>query len=629
MPTSKFLFFTFIVVAECAFTLPLLHAADPPAKSKPQTPPPSLPSESLEQQQSESGPEPTPLLPPDDSPPAPPGQARPSQNVTINLINRLVQRGVLTQADAAELIKQAEEDAALARNQAAAAAAAVAAQDNGPDDAVRVTYVPENVKAQIRDQVKDEVIAQARAERWTSPDATPDWARRIRLFGDIRIRYQGNYFPSGNDNTGAYPNFNAINTGAPFDISGTVFSPQFNVDQNRQRMIMRARLGADIDLGEGFTSDFRIGTGQDNSPVTQNQTVGLANNGQGGDFSKYAVWLDRAFIRYDIGGRPDADLALMAGRFDNPFFTTSRMVWEDEIGFDGVAIQGRYEIVKGVTPFFTAGIFPIFNTDFNFSTIQPAKFKSNDKWLNAVQFGVDLKADHDAEAKLGVAYYEFRHVEGKLSDPFVPLTAQDQGNTDDSRPSFAQNGNTYMALRNIVPDALNNFGTTNQFQYFGLATPFHVLEYNARIDLNFFEPWQISLLGDYAKNLALDETNLNTLGINNRGSNNPDGSVGSYTGGDTAWFVGLQVGKPVFEKAGDWNATFGYRYVESDAVIDGFNDSDFGSPLTGTNLKGYTVGASVALSPRVKFGVRWMGANNIDGPAYKSDLLQLDLSAKF
>src|SRR5262249_57589686 len=39
----------------------------------------------------------------------------PSQNVTVNLINRLVERGVLTQADATELIKQAEEDAAAAR----------------------------------------------------------------------------------------------------------------------------------------------------------------------------------------------------------------------------------------------------------------------------------------------------------------------------------------------------------------------------------------------------------------------------------------------------------------------------------------------------------------------------------
>jgi hypothetical protein len=394
-------------------------------------------------------------------------------------------------------------------------------------------------------------------------------------------------------------------------------------------MILRVRLGADINLNDGFTAGIRLGTGNDNQPVSENQTLGLANNGQGGNFSKYAIWLDRGFIRYDIGGRPDADFALIAGRFDNPFFTTSRMVWEEDIGFDGVAASGKYEVLKGVTPFFTVGIFPVFNTDFNFSTTQPAKFKSEDKWINAVQFGLDLKSDCQVEAKVAVAYYDYKNIEGKLSDPFTPLTSSDQGNTDDSRPSFAQNGNTYMALRDIVPSELNNFGTTNQWQYFGLATPFHVLEYNGRLDLNFFEPYQITLLGDYAKNLALDPTAVNAIAINNRGSNNADGSVGNYAGGDTAWYVGLQFGKAVFEKAGDWNATFGYRYVESDAVVDAFNDSDFGSPLTGTNLKGYTAGASIAISPKVKIGVRWMGANNIDGPAYKSDLIQLDLSAKF
>ena len=40
--------------------------------------------------------------------------APPSQNVTVNLINRLVQRGVLTKEDASELIRQAEADAELA-----------------------------------------------------------------------------------------------------------------------------------------------------------------------------------------------------------------------------------------------------------------------------------------------------------------------------------------------------------------------------------------------------------------------------------------------------------------------------------------------------------------------------------
>lgn len=83
----------------------------------------------------------------------------PSQNVTINLINRLVERGVLTKQDSQDLIRLAEEDAAVARATAATVAhdvamareAAVAAvQQTAPpvtDDQVRVTYIPETVKA--------------------------------------------------------------------------------------------------------------------------------------------------------------------------------------------------------------------------------------------------------------------------------------------------------------------------------------------------------------------------------------------------------------------------------------------------------------------------------------------------
>ena len=42
-----------------------------------------------------------------------------SQNVTINLINRLVKKGVLSEDDAKDLIQQAEKDAAEASTQAA------------------------------------------------------------------------------------------------------------------------------------------------------------------------------------------------------------------------------------------------------------------------------------------------------------------------------------------------------------------------------------------------------------------------------------------------------------------------------------------------------------------------------
>src|SRR5271167_754134 len=602
-----------------------------------------------------------------------------SQNVVINLINRLVQRGVLTKEDAAELIKMAEEDAAAARAEAAQAAQASQAAQAvplptarpesataqelatspqllpdlsalptlkqttpppapgpvpeptpalvaGPDDTVRVTYIPEVVKKQMRDEIEQEVLAQAREENWAAPRTFPDWVSRIRLFGDIRTRYEGDYFPSGNDNTGAFPNFNAINTGPPFDTSGSEFPPELNVDKTRNRVRLRARAGLEADLGDGFTIGMRGATGENDSPVTENQTLGVANGGQGGNFSKYSLWLDRAFLKYELGGRPDRDLSITAGRFDNPFFGTT-MIWADDLGFDGFVLQGRYQILKGVTPFITLGLFPVFNTDFNFATNNPSKFNSEDKWLYAGQIGTNWRIDRDFSMKLGLAVYDFDNIEGHFSTPFVPLNATDAGNTDDSRPAFAQKGNTYFALRRILATAQNDFGTIDQFQYFGLATAFRELAFTGELDLNHFEPFRAALLGEYVTNLAFNGTAINAIAVNNRGQSSSSGTPGSFVGGNTAWIISLKVGNPILEKRWDWNLFLNYRYVESDAVVDGFNDSDFGGG--GTNLKGYVVGGSLALSPNVWLTLRWLSANAVAGPPYKNDILQFDINGRF
>jgi len=609
-------------------------------------------------------------------------KAVPSQNVTINLINRLVERGVLPKEDAVTLIQQAESDAVLAREMAAATQAAVddaraVVSQAGPilgippqlpptpdiapyggESAVRVTYIPENVKAEIRDQLKAEVLAQARGERWADPRTLPEWTTRIRLFGDVRTRYEALYFPNGNDNTGAFPNFNAINTGAPFDISGTVFSPQLNVDEDRTRLRLRVRLGAETNLGEGFSAGVRVVTGESNSPTSPNQSLGAAGSGQGGNFSKYAIWLDRGFLKYetgteapkpvpepepldDKGGKavagsreisaPAAEtrnrkVVITLGRFDNPFFA-SEVIYDDDLGFDGIAGQVKYEVWKNFTPFLTLGAFPVFNTDLNFSTNRPDKFPSTDKWLYAGQLGLDWRPHKDFTVKIGGAYYVFDRIAGQLSDPFTPLTAQDAGNTDTTRPSFAQKGNTYMALRNIVPTADNNFGTSSQFQYFGLVTPFRVLGITGKIDYTRYEPFTLTFFGEYLKNLAFDKNDIEPRAINNRGPNTAAGLPGLYDGGDTAWIAGIRLGHPTLDKRWDWNVAANYRWVESDAVVDGFADSDFGGG--GTNVKGYTFGGALALGSRVALGLRWMSSNQIAGPPLKNDTLQVDVSGKF
>jgi hypothetical protein len=61
--------------------------------------------------------------------------------------------------------------------------------------------------------------------------------------------------------------------------------------------------------------------------------------------------------------------------------------------------------------------------------------------------------------------------------------------------------------------------------------------------------------------------------------------------------------------------------------VDGFNDSDFGGG--GTNLKGYVVGGSLALSPNVWLTLRWLSANAVSGPPYKNDIFQFDINGRF
>lgn len=570
------------------------------------------------------------------------GPAPKSLNVVVNLINRLVQKGVLTSDDSAELMKMAENDATEAQQQqvatqeallqTAVSQAVTAAQAAAPsgeaaaEDAVRITYIPEAVKAQMRDEIKKELVAEAQSDKLVIGNNTPEWMERFHVFGDIRIRAEGDYFPGGNDNTGAFPNFNAINTGSPFDVSGTVFSPQINVDQDRQRIRLRARLGMTVDLTDGFSIGMRIATGENNSPVTTNQSLGLANQGQGGNFSKYAIWLDRGFIRYEAGGQPNKNLSVAAGRFDNPFFSTE-IVWDDDVGFDGLALTARYEVANGITPFFAGGAFPVFNTDFNFSSNRPDKFESDDKYLYGAQLGTDVKAGKGLSFRGSVAYYYFDNVEGRLSDPYTPVNSSDAGNTDNTRPSFAQKGNTYRPLRNIVANANNNFGTINQFQYFGLATPFENLALTGKVTYDGFEPVRLTLFGEWIKNLAFDKGAIEKIAVNNRGPKGGINSAGAFEGGDVAWIVGLNVGTADLTERGHWGLGFNFRHVESDSVIDGFNDSDFG--LGGTNVEGFTLSGAVAISKNVTLGLRWFSADSIAGPPAKNDVILLDLNAKF
>lgn len=558
--------------------------------------------------------------------------AAPSSNATVNLINLLVKQGTLSEEQAAALIKQADDEAYVARQatrDAAAKADSAEKKATGAADAVsppgtkRVTYVPEIVRKQLREEIRAEVMDRAHKEGWASPGLYPEWAQRIKFYGDIRTRYEGDYFPPGN---GPLQNFNATNTGSPFleDNANAVnpyFPPTYNTSQDRNRFRFRARLGADVNLFEGFTAGLRIATGESSSPVSLNQTFG----GNGGNFSKYALWLDRAFVKY----QPTQDFAASVGRFDNPFWSPTDLVWYRDLGFDGLAVQAKQEIAEGLTPFFAGGAFPVFNTDLNagLNTVDlsgPIKSPSRDKWLFGAQGGFAARFDPETTLTMAVAYYDFTNVQGKLSSTCLVATATDSCNTDLLRPPFAQKGNTYMRLRDI-PTLISPVTTLN-YQYYGLASDFRPIVASAQLDFAQFNPIHIILDAEYVWNTAFDRSAVAAAAVNNFGPTTT-GDPGAYNGGNQGWLARLTVGNKQIKHLWDWNAHVGYKYLESDAMVDAFVDSDFG--LGGTNLKGYFIGGNVGLGENIWASVRWMSANNIAGLPYAVDIVQLDLNARF
>lgn len=354
------------------------------------------------------------------------------------ILELLVARGVITQGDADTIVSQAEVVEPVPSQQASAPLpqAGVAA-----DGTQTVTYVSPVVREQIVEQVRAELGQQAQAEGWSRPGETPEWTRRIQLYGDVRVR--GEMRGYDRDNGDIFENFAAMNGGDPFntnvDLPGYEGPPFVNTLQDRNRFRLRGRLGVKAQITDWITADLRIATGADNGPVSTNQTLGADGTG------KYHLWLDRASIRL----APTQDVAIDIGRFANPFWT-SDLIFDNDMNFDGVAISGGGAVTDGVRLFGTLGAFPIFNTDMNFGTInaRPVEeggsggrhFKSQDRYLFAVQAGVEFQASEDISVKLAGGYFHFDNMEAQLSAPcyWYELVCS----TDALRPAFQQFGNT-------------------------------------------------------------------------------------------------------------------------------------------------------------------------------------------
>ncbi len=434
-------------------------------------------------------------------------------------------------------------------------------------DVVRVPYIPEVVMRQIKEELRQEIVAQAKGERWGDPGSLPDWLNRISFDGDLRLRYQRDGFPAGN--------------ALPASYNPTGLNQISNTTDTHNYLRVQAKLGMKAKVSDSTFVAFRLSTGTTTNPVSNNQTLGTG-------FNKSSLVWDRAYVQ----SAPYDWLALSGGKMPNPWLG-SDLVWDSDVNFEGISAQFKQRATEQWSGFLTAGAFP-------FQDIQRSDTVfANSKWLYGAQLGTKWTAMNASTAQIGIALYDFKHVEG------IPNATLGSHFLDGTAAQSMQKGNSLM-LVNAVGDPT----------IYGLSSKFRELNITAKMDWATFDPVHVMLSGDYVKNLGFDASEISQR-------TGQAALVPKVTGYQAV----LAVGNTRVKQRGDWQASVAYKYLERDAVLDALTDSDF--HLGGTNAKGFILGASYGLDKETNLGLRWISTDQIDGSPLSIDTLQVDLSMRF
>ncbi len=509
------------------------------------------------------------------------------RNTVINLLEGLVQKGVLTREQAQAMVKSAEDKAAA---QAKADAARKAAEAKAEQGAVRVPYVPQIIQDKIRSAVKKDlekdvtrdVVADAKEQHWGVPGALPDWINRLDIHGDIRLRGESDMYAHGNSQQ--YPDFSAINAAGGIERAGANALLNTSVDRYRERA--RLRLDIDAHVTDALTAGVQIGYDNQSFAVSTSQTLGTY-----GQNTSLAVY--QAYLRYDRkGGAGFPWLTLEGGRFANPFYSTA-LVWYPDLNFDGtygtlrVPFGGADQKPRNV--FFTVGAFPL----------QEIQLSYRDKWLLASQLGLDLPWSGGGRASLAAAYYDYDHITGvrnSVNSTLENFTA----------PPILQKGNTLYDISNNPLDPTVNL--------YALAADYRELEVTAGLDLPV-GGHKLSLTADYVNNIGYNQQAI----FARTGLQVPKRGLG--------YLADLGFGSAETGRAGTWDASIEYRYLQRDAVVDAFADQDF--HLGGTDAKGYVLGGQWWFLDHTSLWVRYFSTNAIDGPPLGIDMIFVDVNAAF
>lgn len=211
---------------------------------------------------------------------------------------------------------------------------------------------------QILTETKEEVRKQlAKGES----DLLPKWVQNVKFKGDLRLRYQWQ------------------------DKEGST-------DRHRGRV--RFRFGAETKVLDTLKVGFRLASGG-TDPRSTNQTFQDS-------FSSKGINLDQAYALWE----PTGWVSLVGGKFKNPLWKPSDLIWDGDINPEGGAAMFQYNASEQMGLFANVGFFILDET----------KSSGDDPLMWVVQPGFDWKINDVASFKGAVSYYAFSNVEGHELD---------------------------------------------------------------------------------------------------------------------------------------------------------------------------------------------------------------------
>lgn len=533
------------------------------------------------------------------------------RNTVVNLVDALVEQGVLT-ADQADTLKtkarekaEADANAEVARAEAAEAAAE---RLTGGKEVTRVNYIPEfikddirmQVRAELREEVTEDVIAIAKQEEWGVAGALPEWVRNMRVWGNFRLREQSDLRLA---TSALVPDFAAINQAGGIQRAGN--EAFLNTTEDFHRLRARMRVNVALQPLEKLEIRTRLITGVVEDPRSANLDFGRNGN------NNFDFVMDRAYMEWtETNDDGHTWLTLTGGRMPIPFLHTF-MLWDPDMNLDGLRATARWNFggdsnfdldSARSSVYLTAAGFVI-NTDE--SPVDDGQ--SNDTYLLAAQLGFEHEFADTSRVEVAAALYDYVNIAGvrnrTLNSTLKDFTAA----------TFVQVGNSMFDIRNDLDPTTNLFGR---------AADFTMLNLTGRFEYGGFDPVRIGMTADVVSNIAYDEQEIlertgvripeRNLGYSLMFDAGHDffNSDGIYTAGRGAWFV-----------------DGGYKYIQRDAVMDAFNDSNFRGG--GTNGKGWVVQAMYGLTTKTWVRARYFTTDEIDGQPFAVDIVQLDLNAQF